>query len=151
MKRIRKGERGASLPETAIVIAVVLALLFAVIDFGRAMYTYSFMAQLARQGARWAIVRGSQCTVLDHCPNVQQSDIQTYVRSLSIGATDPTQINVTASWPAADCPPGLTGEAPGCVVVVTVKYPFSFMLPYMPGGQLATINMSSTSQMVISQ
>jgi Flp pilus assembly protein TadG len=147
---VRNGERGAGLAETAVVMAVVLALLFSVIDFGRAMYTYAFVAQLARQGARWAIVRGSQCTVLDHC-NASSSDVQTYVQSLNVGATTANKISVSAQWPSSGCPAGYSAKSPGCIVIVTVTYPFSFMLPFMPGGSLATITMSSTSQMVISQ
>ena len=150
----RTSQRGSSLPETAIVMSVLLALLFGVIDFGRATYTYSYVAQLARQGARWAIVRGSKCTALDHC-NASRTDIQTYVRSLSQGATDPSQITVPVATGLTytNCPPGSSGDAPGCTISVTVQYPFSFMLPYMPktGGQFTTITMASTSQMVISQ
>lgn len=152
MTRQRHGERGASLPETVMIMGVLLAVLLAVVDFGRAMYTYAFVAQLARQGARWAIVRGSQCTALDHC-NASSSDIQNYVRTLSIGATNANNITVNATWPASQCPPGSSGNAPGCVVSVNVQYPFAFMLPYMPktSGSFTTIPMSSTAQMVISQ
>jgi Flp pilus assembly protein TadG len=147
----RTSQRGSSLPETAIVMSVLLALLFGVIDFGRATYTYSYVAQLARQGARWSIVRGSKCSALDHC-NASQTDIQTYVRSLSQGATDASQITVLAPL-YTNCPPGSSGDAPGCTISVTVRYPFSFMLPYMPktAGHYTTIMMASTSQMVISQ
>ena len=146
-----RGQRGSGLPETALVLTVCLAMLFGIIDFGRAMYTYTFVGQLARQGARWGIVRGSQCTVLDHC-NASKDDIQAYVRGLNEGATNPTSISVTqATW--TSCPPGTASgvHAPGCVLTVTVQYPFSFMLPYMPGGSLATINMASSAQMVVSQ
>lgn len=147
-----RSERGASLPETAIVMGVLLAMLFAIIDFGRAMYTYAFVAQLARQGARWAIVRGSQCTLLDHC-NASSGDVQNYVRSLSVGATNTNNITVTATWPSNQCPPGSSGNAPGCVVSVNVQYPFPFMLPYLPksGSSPMSVTMSSTAQMVISQ
>jgi Flp pilus assembly protein TadG len=147
--RIR--ERGGSLPETALVLAACLAMLFGIIDFGRALYTYSFVGQVARQGARWAIVRGSQCTVLDHC-NATKDDIQTYVRSLSEGATLPSNIQVTnATW--NQCPAGSGGNAPGCTLTVTVKYPFNFMLPFLPttGGTLMTMQMVSSAQMVVSQ
>lgn len=146
MTRVRKRERGASLPETAIVMAVLLALILGIMEFGRVMYTYAFVAQLARQGARWAIVRGSQCTLLDHC-NAQSTDIQNYVRSLSEGATNPNNINVTATWPPTQCPPGASGNAPGCVVSVNVQYRYYF-LSFISSG---SIPMSSTSQMVISQ
>lgn len=148
MMRAGGGERGASLPETALVMGIVLALLFGIIDFGRTMYTYAFVAQLARQGARWAIVRGSQCTLLDHC-NASSDDVQTYVRSLSYGATDPNGISAKATWSTATCPPNsVATNAPGCVVSVNVKYPFKFIAPFV---SLATLNMTSTSQMVISQ
>jgi Flp pilus assembly protein TadG len=145
MKSLRNRERGASLPETAIVMGVVLALLFGIVDFGRAMYTYAFVAQLAREGARWAIVRGAQCTQLDHC-NASSSDVQTYVQSLSEGATNANGITVTAIWPT--CPPGLSGKQPGCTVNVNVAYKFAFIAPFVSH---LTMPMSSTSQMVISQ
>jgi Flp pilus assembly protein TadG len=144
----RTFERGSSLPETAIIMAVLLALMFGIIDFGRAIYTYAFVAQLARQGARWAVVRGSECTLLDHC-NARSSDVKTYVQSLSEGATAANNIGVLATW--GSCPPGSTGNAPGCVVTVTVTYNFAFMLPWLPSGSLATIPMSSASAMVVSQ
>ncbi len=87
----RKRERGSSLPEMAIILVGLLAFLFAIVDFGRATYTYAFVAQLARQGARWAIVRGSQCVFLDHC-NATQAQIQAYVQSLSEGVTNASNI-----------------------------------------------------------
>jgi hypothetical protein len=146
MKRYAR-ERGASLPETAIVMGVVLALMFGIVDFGRALYTYSFVAQLAREGARWAIVRGSKCTALDHCPAQSGTgDVQPYVQGLSEGATDPSKLVAALSFPS--CPAGAAaGNARGCVAEVTVTYPFRFVAPFMP----AAINMSSTSEMVISQ
>lgn len=141
----KHGQRGASLVETVIVMGVLLALMFGIIDFGRALYTYSFVAQLARQGARWAIVRGANCTVLTPCPAVS-GDVQTYVRGLSEGATDPSQMTVTAVWS------GTTGctasHTPGCLVTVTVSYPFRFFLPFVLPNH--SITMSSSSQMVVS-
>jgi Flp pilus assembly protein TadG len=157
----RHSERGTSLPETAVVLAVFLALLFGIIDFGRAIYTYGFVANIAREGARWAMVRGSSsCTnvpALGQC-GATGAQIQAYVRSLSEGATDPNSITVNTApsslWPGtvasgAGAPGCVAGSnAPDCLVVVQVSYPFSFMLPYLPG---PTINISSTSEMVISQ
>jgi len=146
--KARRSTRGASLPETAIIMTVVLALLFGIMDFGRFMYTYAFVAQLAREGARWSIVRGTKCTVLDHC-NAQSSDVQTYVRSLSEGATAANSL--TATLTPGSCPPGTTANisAPGCTDSVTVSYPFKFAFaPYLPSLQYTV---TSTSQMVVSQ
>lgn len=144
----RKRERGSSLPEMAMVLVGLLSFLFGIVDFARATYTYAFVAQLARQGARWAIVRGSQCVFLDHC-NATSSQIQAYVQSLSEGVTNASNITVSnASW--SNCPPGSTGHAPGCTLSLTVTYPFSFVLLYMPANVTGFI-MTSTSQMVVSQ
>jgi Flp pilus assembly protein TadG len=139
----KMAQRGATMAETAIVMTAFLALLFGIIDFGRAAYTYSFVAKLARQGARWAIVRGAYCTRIDHCPAAAGStDIQPYVQSLSEGATNAANLSATLSFPSCG-----GGNTPGCVALVTVNYPFNFMLPFLPNG---TWNISSTSQMVIS-
>lgn len=147
---IRHRERGASLPETTIVMSIVLALTFGIIDFGRAMYTYGFVAQLAREGTRWASVHGADsCTnsqnTLPDC-NASAADIQSYVQSLSQGAT--VASNISVKPPVYSCPSGSSGNAPGCTVTLTVTYPFTFILPYLPKAGIA---MSSSSQMVISQ
>ena len=145
----RKWERGVALPETAIIMTVLLVMMFGIIDFGRMLYTYSFVAQLARQGARWAIVRGAGCTVLDHCPAQRgATDITTYVQSLNEGAMSTSSIAANLQTPGGNSTCSSTGptNAAGCVAVVTVTYPFNFMLPWMPSTQ---IHMSSTSQMII--
>jgi hypothetical protein len=95
------------------------------------------------RAARWAIVRGSQCTQLDHC-SAQSADIQTYVQSLSEGAMSASNITATLTFPSASCTS--PDNAPGCVAEVTVKYPFTFVAPFV---SKLTINMSSTSEMVI--
>ncbi len=145
----RHRQRGASMPETAIVAVVVLALIFGIIDFGRAIYTYGYVAQLARQGARWAIVRGSKCSPseISPCPARSGSaDVGPYVQSLNEGAMSGNNITASLSWPS--CPNGVGSNAPGCYARVTVSYPFTFVAPFV--SQL-TIPMSSFSQMVISQ
>lgn len=134
-------KRGASLPETVIVMSVLMFLLLGIIDFGRALYTYSFVAQSARQGARWIIVRGTNCTVVLPC-NAQNSDLLAYVQSLSIGATNSSSLTASATASPSSC--GLHPPfAPGCTVTVTVTYPFNFMFPFLPAG----ISMSSSSTM----
>lgn len=164
MKRVKHRERGTTLPETAIVVAVLLALVFGIIEFGRAVYTYGLVADMARKGARWAIVRGNLCTKLGDpikypsppyspsygCPAANQ-DVVAYVQGLSEGATNPAAITVVPNWPGTGitCTPTNGFNSSGCPVTVTVKYPFSFIAPYMPG--IPTIMMSSTSTMIISQ
>jgi Flp pilus assembly protein TadG len=133
-------------------MSVVLAFLFGIVDFGRCLYTYSFTAQLARQGARWMIVRGSQScsssTPIDNC-DATTAELQTYVRSLNEGATNPSNITAAASFTTCAAGAANGGEnGPGCVVAVTVSYPFAFIAPFV---SKVSIPMTSTSQMVISQ
>jgi Flp pilus assembly protein TadG len=151
MIRAKHSERGASMAETAITMSVVLLLLFGIIDFARATYTYSWVANAARMGARWMIVRGSlSCTsgngfVIDNC-GAQTTALQTYVRSLDTGLMASSSITAIAT--PVSCPAGAATNGPGCVVSVKVTYPFTFIAPFFPK---AAVAMTSTSQMVISQ
>jgi Flp pilus assembly protein TadG len=52
----RRRERGQSLVETAIVFPILLLLLAAVVDFGRAFDAYIVLTNAAREGARWGSV-----------------------------------------------------------------------------------------------
>jgi Flp pilus assembly protein TadG len=144
VKALRHRERGATLAETSIVIGLVLAMIFGVIDFGRALYTYGFVAQLAREGARWAIVRGSSCSQLSYC-NPTNAQLQAYLQSQSLGVTNANGIAAQIQYPS--CPYGASGDDPGCTAQVTVSYPFAFIAPFVSEAQ---ISMSSTSAMVIS-
>lgn len=148
---MRHAERGSTLPEMAIALAAALMLILGVIEFGRAYYTYGFVAQLAREGARWAIVRGStSCSnsqnTLPEC-DATPAQVQSYVQGLSEGATKASSILVLTTYPS--CPNGAAGSnAPGCTVAVSVSYPLKFMSGLLPK---ATMNMTSVSSMVISQ
>jgi Flp pilus assembly protein TadG len=153
MRSARHSERGASLAETAIVMTVLLLLLFGIIDFARMTYTYSFLANTARMGARWMIVRGSQsCTSgngvqIDNC-SAGSTALLTYVKSLDVGVLNPNNISLNSTPTFSACPGSTVNtNAPGCTVTVTVSYPFSFLAL----SNFAQIQMSSTSKMVISQ
>lgn len=137
-------ERGATLIETAIVLGIVLTMIFGVVGFGRALYTYWFVAELAREGARWAMVRGSNCSQLTDC-NPNGSQLQAYLRGRSVGVANASSISAQLQY--VGCPYGASGDAPGCIAEVTVTYPFTLVAPFV--SQLA-IPMSSTSEMVIS-
>ena len=51
----RRAERGATLLEFAIGATVFLTALFAVIEFGRALWTHNALSDAARRGARYAV------------------------------------------------------------------------------------------------
>jgi Flp pilus assembly protein TadG len=64
-KRKREGERGATLVEFSIGAFVFLTAMFAVIEFGRALWTHNALADAARRGARYAVnhPQGDQAAV----------------------------------------------------------------------------------------
>jgi hypothetical protein len=51
----RRDERGATLLEFAIGATVFLTAMFAVIEFGRALWTHNALSDAARRGARYAV------------------------------------------------------------------------------------------------
>jgi Flp pilus assembly protein TadG len=156
------GQRGNSMVEFALAATAFLLVLFGILEFARVLYIYHTVSNAARLASRWAMVRGSGCTVLDHC-NATSSDIQTYVQSI-VPIVDTTSTTasgcssaglcVIATWstntgPSASCDQSSPANynSQGHIVCVTVKYPFAFAVPLVSSTGLT---LSSSSQMVIS-
>ena len=148
---------GAAIIEFALSSAILFALLIGTVTMCLAFFTYHSVADAAREATRWAMVRGStSCTNtpgLTDC-NATAAEIQTYVSSL--GYLNVTASDTTVSWLAASgtqpttwttCASG-TCNVPGNQVSVTVTYPFPLNIPFVSS---QTLNISSTSAMVISQ
>ena len=58
LKSTRRGERGAALVEFSIAALVFLTSIFAVIEFGRLLWTHNALTDAARRGARYAVTHG---------------------------------------------------------------------------------------------
>ena len=144
MRRHRAGERGSALAEFAIVSTAALTLIFGIIDFGRALYTYHLVSEAARLGSRYAVVRGSTA-----CAGGTPDPLQSYVSSQAPGI-DPSQMIVnTRCTNTTGCSSSATPwSGYGCLVTVNVQYPFRFIVALMPQFQFT---MASSSAMVISQ
>ena len=153
-------EDGSNLIEYAITLTLYLLLLFGIVDFSRALYAYHFVAHAAREGARWAMVNGSTChddPDAPSCPyanGASLSDVTTHITNFVPPGIVSGQITVSACGVngGGECAASSGGvcagtvNAPGCVVAVTVQYPFTFIAPIVHVG---SITMSSTSQMII--
>ena len=127
-RRFLKGERGAYLVEFAIIAPVFLLLVFGLMEFGRAIWSYSSVAHAAREGVRYAIVRGEESGRL-----ATSSEIETYVRERA----GLSSAQVTTTW--------TPNNKPGSVVQVQVNYSFQPSVPMIP-----SMALTSTSRMVIS-
>lgn len=133
--------RGQALVEFAFCTILLLALVFAVIEFGRMMLVYTTIANGARIGTRYAIVHGS-----DNPATVTQ--IQTAVNDfLHAGTVNCSSLScVSVTYPGM--PDGTSSGCtnPGCLVNVSVTYPYDPLLSYF---SLGSINFTSSSEGVI--
>ncbi len=151
-QRTRKSQ-GNTLTEFVLILPFLFAGIFGVIEFGRALYTYHFVSDGAREASRWASVRGKDCNAWAQACPARAADVQDYVVSIAPPGinTNPSKLLVNTSWVA---PPGKANfcatfpNNPGCAVQVQVTYQFKFILPFLP---TSTYSIKSTSEMVISQ
>ncbi|HYN80372.1 MAG TPA: TadE family protein [Gemmatimonadaceae bacterium] len=120
-------ERGATMVEFALVSLLFLMTLLAIGEFGLANWAKASVADAAREGTRWAMVRGGKSG-----RPVGAAQIQTYVRSRS----SLRPITVTTVW--------TPNNLPGSTVAVTVSYAYKRTGLIIPNKTL-----SSTSKMVI--
>jgi len=156
-QRRTRGERGSAILETALSMVILLTFIFGVMEGGLALYSYHFISEAAREGTRYAIVRGSSAGPACTAPGpptcaAQTADIQTYVQNLGFPGINPANMTVTPAWsvyPAGGtCTPSASCNNPGNLVTVTVQYNFPLTVPFVPAH---TYSLTSTSAMVISQ
>ena len=105
---------------------VFLPLVFGVIEFGRGIWVKTTVTAAAREGARWAIVHGSQADTI-----ADSAKVASYV----IARTQLTGIVVKPSW---------TGLEHGDTASVTVTYTFVPIIRLFPDKTIA-----STSKQII--
>lgn len=129
---MRRFLRGQTYAEFMVVVLPTVGVLFAIISLAMTVYTYSFVANAARDGVRYAIVHGSRSS-----SPASSSDIQTYVRNEAQGIR-PSSISVSTSW--------TPNNSPGSTVSVQVSYSYH---PFYPFANV-TLPLSSSAQMVIS-
>jgi len=154
--RLRR-EDGASLVEFAISLGIFLAVTLGIIYLCIALFIYEYVDFASREAARWASVRGADCSASSSMPGcgADQSTIQTYVQGLNYPIVNPSNVTVSVTWlnangtnPETWSPCGGQCNARGNEVQVTVSYPYLLDIPFTGSHSL---NLSSTSTMVISQ
>ncbi len=126
-----RSERGNELIELSLVGILLFTLVFGIMELGRAIWIYDTVAHLAREGARYAIVRGAESGQV-----ASAADVDAHLQTLAAGMTG---LAVTTTW--------TPDNESGSVVQVRVDRPFD---PIVPLVGLPPITLSSTSRMVIS-
>lgn len=136
--------------EFAISSSILFMVLFGIVEFALGLYAYNFLAYATKDAARYAMVRGSNCSVLNDCPNVTNTQIQTFINTEGYpGIT--SAVTTTTTWTCEPIPdPALQNancNAPGDLVTVTATYPFTLSVPFM---NQTALTFHSTSAMIIS-
>ncbi len=103
-KRRLGEDSGGTLVETALSIFLLLTFMFGLMEGALAIYSYHFISNAAREGTRYAIVRGSSWSTTSTTPcsatvtagcTATAAQIETYVTNLSFPGIDTTQLMVT--------------------------------------------------------
>ena len=150
-----RDEEGSAIVEIAMSIILLLTFIFGVMEAASALYVFHFISEAAREGARYAIVRGSNAgTACGTSYNsydciASSGNVQSYVQNL--GFVDPNNMTVTTTWSVYtkgnSCPASPSPcNSPGNLVTVQVQYNFPLNVPFLPP---KTYAMSSTASMII--
>ncbi len=126
--RFKADDRGAAMVELALVMGVVfLPMVFGVIEFGRGVWVKTTVTTAAREGVRFAIVRGTLSGVV-----TDSTAVANYVK----GKTQLSPIVVRPSWSP--------DKERGSTVQVQVTYNYVPIVPLMSARTI-----TSTSRQVI--
>jgi Flp pilus assembly protein TadG len=144
MMRKRK-EQGQALVEFVLVLPVFVLLLVSIFDLGHAIWSNDALSNAAREGARYAIVHGTN----SGAPATKQQ-----VKNVAIewAASAATSVNVTVCyWSinqcAGDVDEANATEDRGMKVSVTVTANVPLAVPAFFG--LGSVSLSSTSTMLV--
>jgi Flp pilus assembly protein TadG len=114
----RERERGQGLLEFAMVIALLLLLIFGIIDFARVFFGYATMANGVREGARYGIV---------HPEDEAGMEAAARAMMVVIGAPVDVQINyLNTNADGSDCKTHL------CTIQVVATSDFPVWTPVLP-------------------
>ncbi|HEY3041677.1 MAG TPA: TadE family protein [Pyrinomonadaceae bacterium] len=117
-KKKQNKQRGATLVEFSIAATVFITVMFAVIEFGRVLWTHNALTDAARRGARYAVVH--QASDIANVKNV-------VVYGDPAGGTNPIVENLTTDNIQVVYS-GFTLDG-GTVQVTITDYEFRFVLP----------------------
>lgn len=117
-RRTARSERGAAAVEFALVMPILIALVFGMIDFGWAINRYTVVNNAAREAVRTASLGGDDAAIRASAQNSMDSTISSPVITITCQET-PTGGVCPSPWVA------------GNTAVVTVQTTQSWLTPLM--------------------
>jgi len=137
---VRNSEAAQTLVEFSLVLPIFLLLLFALVDFGRAFFSWQVVTNAAREGARAGAVRSDAATI---DTKMYQSFCSSWPDASSC-ALDVSKISIVKT--------NVQGDR-GSEVSVQMSFNFDYVTPIGPmlgfigGGALAEPTITSTTSM----
>jgi Flp pilus assembly protein TadG len=130
----RRGLRGQSLVETALVLPVLLLVVGGIIQFGILFWSQNTLTQVARDTGRWAATDQS-CNNAAIVTQANAIAAQSSLFGYTPGSWTASNVVVTRS--GAACPP--TSNTSVAWVQITINHQVPILLPWIPGnGNLTT-------------
>jgi Flp pilus assembly pilin Flp len=135
LRRLRRGESGATALELALVLPLLITLLFGIIEFGRAMATYSTVVTASREAARFGSTVGTTGGVVHYrdCARIRAAG--DHLNIMAAGADvqiwfdeGPNTSEVARCGVTSD----LSKIEKGHRVVVEMTQPFYLAIPFLP-------------------
>ena len=112
---------GAALVEAAFVVPVLLLLLYGLFCGALMVLTVDEVDAAAREGARWASVRGNSYQFNTKLPAATAADVDAHVKTQGV-TLDRAKITTTTTWDLSN--------RPGNYVTVEVKYQWPGLGPF---------------------
>lgn len=139
----KEKEHGQSLVEMAFILPILVLVLAASVDLGRAFYAYVSMTNAAREGARFGA--GYPPYKSDYTSGIQtrtQTELSSYGITVATG-----DIVVSCSEYSDNSTIACSSADPGDRVTVRINYPFQFLTTAILG--LGSITLSNSAIMAI--
>ncbi len=112
--RMLRDTRGVAAVEFAFAFPILILLLVGTFDIGRTLWYTSTLDHAAREGARYASLRGAEAL-----HPASDAEIEAFVRNRAIGV-DPSHLTVSVAW--------APNSYSGGYVTIRVAQPFGFLL-----------------------
>jgi Flp pilus assembly protein TadG len=125
LKRLRNNRAGQAQIEFVLSILFALVVFVSIVEMILLMYTYTVLADAAKEGVRYAVVHGCSLaapncsgTCTPACTDTTGANVTVYARNyLGASLHDPTAMTVNVSYPDSS-------SLPTNRVRVTVSYPY---------------------------
>ena len=132
----RKPRTGTTAVEAAVIFPIFFLLLIGLLVFALGVSRYQEIASLAREGARWASVRGASYGYATGNTPATAKDVYDNAIVPNTVLVDPSQLNYSVTWNP--------DNQQNSLVTVTLSY------NWLPEAFFGGITLSSTSSMPVS-